>query len=125
MPGSILTPNQRAQYDHDGYIMVRKLFDDEEIAILRTAIENDASMRSRLYDRNDSSGKSTRMATWNHPGDSVYGLAARSHRVVDTMEDLLGGEVYHYHSKLTGHGSGIRITAIGITMAVYSPTWRA
>ena len=57
MPGSILTPNQRAQYDHDGYIMVRKLFDDEEIAILRTAIENDASMRSRLYDRNDSSGK--------------------------------------------------------------------
>ncbi len=41
------------------------------------------------------------MATWNHPGDSVYGLAARSHRVVDTMEDLLGGEVYHYHSKLT------------------------
>ena len=68
MPGSILSPNQRAQYDQDGYIMVRKLFDDEEIAILRTAIENDASMRSRLYDRNDSSGKSTRMATWNVGG---------------------------------------------------------
>jgi len=31
----------------------------------------------------------------------VYGLAARSHRVVDTMEEMLGGEVYHYHSKLT------------------------
>jgi ectoine hydroxylase-related dioxygenase (phytanoyl-CoA dioxygenase family) len=41
------------------------------------------------------------MATWNHPGDSVYGLAARSPRVVDTMEAMLGGEVYHYHSKLT------------------------
>jgi len=41
------------------------------------------------------------MALWNHPGDSVYGLAARSRRVVDTMESLLGGEVYHYHSKLT------------------------
>jgi ectoine hydroxylase-related dioxygenase (phytanoyl-CoA dioxygenase family) len=41
------------------------------------------------------------MATWNHPGDSVYGLAARSPRVVDTMESMLGGEVYHYHSKLT------------------------
>ena len=41
------------------------------------------------------------MATWNHPGDSVYGLAARSLKVVDTMEDMLGGEVYHYHSKLT------------------------
>ena len=95
MPGSILTPDQRANYACDGYILVRKLFDDEEIAILRTAIENDESMRSRLYDRNDASGKSTRMATWNHPGDSVYGRAARSHRVVDTMADLLGGEVYH------------------------------
>jgi ectoine hydroxylase-related dioxygenase (phytanoyl-CoA dioxygenase family) len=41
------------------------------------------------------------MVTWNHPGDSVYGMAARSTRMVDTMEDLLGGEVYHYHSKLT------------------------
>jgi ectoine hydroxylase-related dioxygenase (phytanoyl-CoA dioxygenase family) len=81
--------------------MVRKLFDDEEIAILRAAIEGDEALRSRLYNRNDASGKNTRMAIWNHPGDSVYGLAARSHRVVDTMEDLLGGEVYHYHSKLT------------------------
>jgi ectoine hydroxylase-related dioxygenase (phytanoyl-CoA dioxygenase family) len=41
------------------------------------------------------------MATWNQPGDSVYGLAARSERVVDTMEAMLGGEVYHYHSKLS------------------------
>ena len=101
MSGTILTPQQRADFERDGYVMVRSLFDAEEIAILRTAIETDPSLRSRLYDRNDASGKSTRMATWNHPGDSVYGLAARSHRVVDTMEDLLGGEVYHYHSKLT------------------------
>jgi hypothetical protein len=41
------------------------------------------------------------MALWNHPGDSVYGLAARCEKMVDTLEDLLGGEVYHYHSKLT------------------------
>ena len=101
MPGSILTARQRADYERDGYVLVRKLFDAEEIAILRTAIEQDPALRSRFYDRNDASGKATRMATWNHPGDSVYGLAARSHRVVDTMEDLLGGEVYHYHSKLT------------------------
>lgn len=101
MPGSILTAEQRADFERDGYVMVRKLFDDEEIAILRAAIEGDEALRSRLYNRNDASGKNTRMAIWNHPGDSVYGLAARSHRVVDTMEDLLGGEVYHYHSKLT------------------------
>ena len=101
MTGSILTAEQRAAFERDGYVMVRKLFDDEEITILRTAIEDDPALRSSLYDRRDAAGKSTRMAIWNHPGESVYGLAARSHRVVDTMEDLLGGEVYRYHSKLT------------------------
>ncbi len=98
---SIFTPEQQIAYERDGYVLVRSLFDQEEIALLRGAIETDPQLQSSLYDRHDASGKSTRMATWNHPGDSVYGLAARSHRVVDTMEAMLGGEVYHYHSKLT------------------------
>ena len=98
---SLLTAAQRAAYERDGYILIPSLFDTEEIALLRGAIETDPQLQASLYNRNDASGKATRMATWNHPGDSVYGLAARSHRVVDTMEDMLGGEVYHYHSKLT------------------------
>ena len=40
------------------------------------------------------------MMAWNHPDDSIYGVTARSRKIVDTMEDLLGGEVYHYHSKI-------------------------
>ena len=98
---TIFTPDQRSAYQRDGFVMVRSLFDVEEIGILREAIELDPQLRESLYDRKDSEGKATRMATWNHPGDSAYGLAARSNRVVDTMEDMLGGEVYHYHSKLT------------------------
>ncbi len=101
MSGSVLNAEQRAAYQQDGYVLVCKLFDDDEIAILRSAIELDPALRASFYDRRDAEGKSTRMALWNHPGDSVYGLAARSRRVVDTMEALLGGEVYHYHSKLT------------------------
>ena len=98
---SLFTPEQRAAYERDGFVLIRSLFDTEEITLLRSAIETDPQLHASLYDRNDASGKATRMATWNHPGDSVYGLAARSHRVVDTMEEMLGGEVYHYHSKLT------------------------
>ena len=98
---SIFTPEQQAAYERDGYVLVRSLFDADEIGLLRAAIEQDPALRASLYDRRDAEGKSTRMATWNHPGDSVYGLAARSPRVVDTMESMLGGEVYHYHSKLT------------------------
>jgi len=101
MTDTILTAEQQSAYERDGYFMVRKLFDSEEIALMRGAIETDPALRSSLYDRRDSSGNATRMAVWNHPGDSVYGLAARSRRVVDRMERMLGGEVYHYHSKLT------------------------
>jgi ectoine hydroxylase len=96
-----LDAEQQTAYAADGYFTIRKLFDDDEIALMREAIESDPALRDSLYDRHDASGKATRMATWNHPGDSVYGLAARSRRVVDRMEAMLGGEVYHYHSKLT------------------------
>ena len=98
---SIFDAVQRAAFERDGFVLVPSLFSAEEIALLSSAIETDPQLKASLYDRHDASGKSTRMATWNHPGDSVYGLAARSRRVVDTMEDMLGGEVYHYHSKLT------------------------
>ncbi len=101
MNQTILTPDQRLAYERDGFVMVRGLFDAEESTLLQQAMETDPQVRANLYDRFDASGKATKMVTWNQPGDSVYGLAARSHRIVDTMEDLLGGEVYHYHSKLT------------------------
>ena len=98
---SVLSPEQRAAFDRDGYTMVRQFFDPIETRLLREAMEKDPTIRSHVYDRADAQGAVTRMVSWNHPGDGVYGLAARSQKMVDTMEDLLGGEVYHYHSKLT------------------------
>jgi hypothetical protein len=98
---SILTPAQRADFERDGYVLARGLFDAGETQLLREAMEKDPAIAAHVYNRHDATGAATRMVTWNHPGDSVYGMAARSTRMVDTMEDLLGGEVYHYHSKLT------------------------
>ncbi len=98
---SVLTARQRADFDRDGYVMVRQFFNAAEALLLQQAVERDPAIRRHFYNRADADGLATRMATWNHPGDSVYGYAARSHKMVDTMEDLLGGEVYHYHSKIT------------------------
>jgi ectoine hydroxylase len=98
---SILDAASRAAFDEDGYVIVRSFFDAEETALLGQAMERDPAIREHFYNRGDADGMSTKMATWNHPGDSVYGYAARCHKMVDTMEDLLGGEVYHYHSKIT------------------------
>ena len=101
MNHSLLSAAQRADFERDGFVMVRGVFDAEESKLLQQAMETDPQVRANLYDRFDAAGKTTKMVTWNQPGDSVYGLAARSRRIVDTMEDLLDGEVYHYHSKLT------------------------
>ena len=98
---SALTPEQKASFERDGYILIRGFFDAEEAYLLQSAVDQDPAIRGHFYNRGDAEGLTTKMATWNHPGDSVYGYAARSHKMVDTMEDLLGGEVYHYHSKIT------------------------
>jgi ectoine hydroxylase len=98
---NILTEDQQAAYESDGFVLVRGFFDSEEAQLLQAAIVQDPAIRDHFYDRTDSEGLATKMATWNHPGDSIYGYAARSRKMVDTMEHLLGGEVYHYHSKIT------------------------
>ena len=64
-------------------------------------MEEDPAVRDSILDRRDGEGRSTRIALWNRAGDSVYGLAARCRRMVDTSAALLGGPVYHYQSKLT------------------------
>ena len=98
---SVLSPEQIAKFHEDGLVFVRPLFDAEETALLRRAMEEDPQVRDHILDRLDANGAATRISLWNRAGDSVYGLAARAARVVDTAEALLGGPVYHFQSKLT------------------------
>lgn len=98
---NVMTPDQMAAYERDGFVIVRNLFDAEETGLLRRSMEEDPAVRDHVIDRRDQDGKATRIALWNRAGDSVYGLAARCARMVDTAEALLGGEVYHFQSKLT------------------------
>ena len=98
---SRLRPEDLQSYHEDGYVFVRGLFDSEEIDLLRRAMEDDPAIREHSLLRADQDGGATRISLWNRAGDSVYGLAARSARVVDTAEALIGEPVYHFQSKLT------------------------
>ena len=91
----------RLAFDRDGYVMKQGFFDAEEVSLLQRAIAADPAIARNVTRLADSTGASTELALWNHPGDDLFGMVARSARVVDGMERLLGGEVYHYHSKLT------------------------
>ena len=96
-----LTAEQVAQFNADGYLVIEGLFDTEETALLQEACRVDAVMQNHAMAIRDAEGRRTNLSLWNHPGDDIYGTIARSERIVDATEQLLGDEVYHYHSKLS------------------------
>ena len=78
----------------------RSLLSGEELKKLKQFLEEDGEIMKHSYGRDDGHGRSSRMCLWNHPGEDITGMVGRCEKVVTTMEDLLGGEVYHYHTKL-------------------------
>ena len=111
-----MTFSELADFHRDGFVVVPSLFDAEEIGRLAQHAKNDPDLAAEAYGRKDATGMPVRLALWNTPGDDLYGMFSRSRRIVDRMEQLLGGEVYHWHAKLIlknraspGPGNGIRI----------------
>lgn len=90
-----------AKFYEDGFFIVRRLFDADEMHLLCTAVESDRDLAEAEYAVPDQRGGMAKIALWQGTGDDLYGLVACSARIVETMERLLGGEVYHWHSKMT------------------------
>ena len=101
MPKQILSDDQIGLFHRDGYVIVRGLFDHEEADILRKTAKADAAFKQHAYDLKDGEGGATKLVLWNKVGEDLYGTVARCPRIVDAMEQLLGDEVYHYHSKMS------------------------
>jgi hypothetical protein len=51
----------------------------------------DHNMQAHAVPIADAAGRQSKLSLWNHPGDDIYGAIARSRRIVDAMEQLLGG----------------------------------
>jgi phytanoyl-CoA hydroxylase len=97
-----LSPQQIADYDRDGYLIVRNFLRHEEIDKLYAIAIEDGSMRKHAFDLNDQSGKKTKLTLWYTPGDDAYGLLTKSRRMVESADTLMDGDapVCHFHSKL-------------------------
>lgn len=98
---SVLTPPDKESFDRDGFVIKRRFFAANEIAAVINAFKVDPSINKRAYGVDDGQGGATEIALWNEPGEDSFGALARSERLVRAVENLLGGEVYHYHSKIT------------------------
>ena len=98
-----LDADEVARFQSDGYLLMPALFDAEEVALMRQALASDEGIADRrnTMAMRDADGSFTTTVLWTDPGDDLFGAIARCERVVGAAERLLGGEVYHYHSKLT------------------------
>jgi hypothetical protein len=95
-----LSEGDLARYREDGFLLVEGLFDAEEVDLLRRVARADREMEQRSASRRDGQGGAIRLVVENELGDDLYSAIVRCRRVVDAMELLLGGEVYHYHHKM-------------------------
>lgn len=96
-----ITAADAAAFAGDGYVFKRGYFAADEVDLMRRLIESDPAIQRNVLKIADSEGGATALALWNHPGSDVFGAVARSWRVAGGAATLLGGEAYHYHSKLT------------------------
>ena len=97
---TLLSKNQEEEFQDQGFLIFPKLFNNGEIQLLKQAAVDDRELEKQSFGRKDANGTTVRLALWNQPGDGIYGMFARCNKLVDKMEQLLGGEVYHYHSKM-------------------------
>ncbi len=94
------TPEQIADFDRDGYVICRGLFEHEEIDMLKHAAKEDRVLDENAFGRADGSGGNIRLSLWSEPGQNIYGMFARCSRIVGPMKQILHGDVGHYHSKM-------------------------
>ena len=72
----------------------------EAVALHLVKVLDRVAQRVIVGQRLDQDGNVSRIALCNSLDEDVYSAIARSERMVTRMEQLLGGEVYHYHSKM-------------------------
>ena len=101
-----ITPADAEAFDRDGYVIKRGLFNEAEVDLLQRALATDEALRANAFGLDDGYGGQTTVAVWNHPGDDTLGIVPRLQRVGGAVATLLGGEVYHYHSKVTSKPPG-------------------
>ena len=94
-----VTDQVRTAWKRFGFFVVRNLLDTRTVEALDKCIHSDVIQESILH-RVDRSGQRVNFSLWKNIDDGLCGAISRCEKVVEPFEHLLGGEVYHYHSKL-------------------------
>ena len=85
---------------NQGFFLKKSLLDKVETSFLQRTPKSNTDLQQKSHTGKDKDNRNVLLAIWTNPGVSVYGTIARIKSVVDSMEKILGGELYHLHSKI-------------------------
>lgn len=96
-----LTPEDALQFRQEGYFVVPRLLTAVETELLRRIAKSDHELQQQAASRADGEGGAIKLVVSNDlPANTITGAIVRSRRIVETMQQVLGDEVYHYHNKM-------------------------
>ena len=96
----MLTIDQIADFDRDGFVFVDGMFSIDEVDILRKAVKSASRVREHTIVAHDADDNESPLAIWRDIGEDVFGVVSASPRIVKSIRALLREDVYHWHSKV-------------------------
>ncbi|MBM3280328.1 MAG: phytanoyl-CoA dioxygenase family protein [Candidatus Handelsmanbacteria bacterium] len=101
MAGFKVTKAQQAQFNRDGFLMVRQLYDAEEMDLLLKIGKADQEKAQIIRAAIDADGRESKIwLTSEIERQDIYNGFCHGRRIVDAMEKLMDDEVYLYHYKM-------------------------
>ena len=97
---ALLTQNQIQQFNRDGFLMLENLFDPEEMELLIRIAKDDQRLEAEALERRDTHARTSKLWLTDKLEDDIYSAFVRSTRIIQPLEQLLEGEIYHYHHKM-------------------------
>ena len=96
-----LSAEQVAAFDRDGYLMMEDYLQASDMERLLGVARGDHELSETAREHLDVEGRVSRLSLrYNLDGDDAYRAYARHERLVEPLEQLLGGDLYHYHHKM-------------------------
>ncbi len=88
------------QFEEDGFVMVKGLFDEEEIELLHRFAKADMNKIERVHAAKDAAGRESKLWLTSDANEDIYNAFVRCPRLAVTMERLMDDEIYLYHYKM-------------------------
>ena len=113
----ILTQEQVDQYNRDGYIAVREVYTPSEVRELQEVTDEFVKKSAEATDHTDvfdidlkagHSSKTPKLRRIKNPHlhHDAYNRAMRNSKLLEILEQLIGPNIRHHHTKLNNKAPG-------------------